>query len=70
VYKFIAYLGSWFIPELKHAVRLWGLEVSFDNSQSIEVLGVKYGDINKAIIDMTYSMFETGALTDRRTKKK
>ncbi len=57
-------MGSWFKPELKHAVRKWGLELSFDNSQSRDVLGVQYGDMNKTIIDMTYSMFATGALRD------
>ena len=49
---------------------MWGLEMSFENAQSKEVLGVQYGDMNKTIVEMTYSMFETGALRDERTKKK
>ncbi len=59
-------VGAWFKPELKHALRMWGLPTTFDNSQSREVLGVQYGDMNKIVVEMTYSMFETGALRDRR----
>ena len=62
--KFLVTIGSWFKPELKHAVRMWGLELSFDNSQSRDVLGVQYGDMNKTIVETTYSMFATGALRD------
>ena len=64
MYKCLVTIGSWFKPELKHAVRMWGLELSFDNSQSRDVLGVQYGDMNKTIIETTYSMFATGALRD------
>ena len=64
MYKCLVTIGSWFKPELKHAVRMWGLELSFDNSQSRDVLGVQYGDMNKTIVETTYSMFATGALRD------
>ncbi len=49
---------------------MWDKELIFDNSQSRNVLGVEYGDIKKTIVEMTYSMFETGALPDRRRKQK
>ena len=49
---------------------MWGLELSFDNNQSRDVLGVQYGDMKKTIVDMTYAMFASGALVDRRTQKK
>jgi hypothetical protein len=44
----------------------WRLTSDIDNTRSLEVLGVKYGDIRKSILDMTYNMFETGALEDKR----
>lgn len=44
--------------------------MNFDNTKSREVLGIKYCDINRSLVEMTYSMFETGALQDKRTKPK
>jgi hypothetical protein len=35
-------------------------EVVFDNKKSIEVLGLKYEDLRRAIIDMVLTMFEKG----------
>ncbi len=63
-------VGAWFKPELKLIIKSIGVVTTFDNTQSREILGIKYGDIDKAIIEMTYSMFETGALRDRRKKAK
>ena len=63
-------VGAWFKPELKSIIKSIGVVTSFDNTQSREILGIEYGDINKSLVEMTYSMFETGALRDRRKKAK
>jgi hypothetical protein len=63
-------VGAWFKPELKSIIKSIGVVTTFDNTQSREILGIEYGDINKSLVEMTYSMFETGALRDRRKKAK
>jgi dihydroflavonol-4-reductase len=63
-------IGALFIPELKLIKPMWGINQHFDNSQSREVLGLEYGDINKSLVEMVYSMFETGALQDKRVVSK
>ena len=63
-------IGSWFKPEIKQVIHQWGQVMNFDNTKSREILGIKYCDINKSLVEMTYSMFETGALQDKRTKPK
>ena len=63
-------VGAWFIPELKAIQKQIAVVTTFDNTQSKEVLGIKYGDMNRSLVEMTYSMFETGALRDRRKKPK
>ena len=63
-------IGAIFMPELKLIKPMWGIDQHFDNSQSREVLGLEYGDINKSLVEMVYSMFETGALQDKRVVSK
>lgn len=47
----------------------WGVEIVFNNSKSREVLGIDYRPMNKTVVDMVYSMFETKALQDKRKVK-
>jgi hypothetical protein len=63
-------VGAWFKPELKSIIKSVGVVTTFDNSRSRAILGIEYGNINKSLVEMTYSMFETGALRDRRNKAK
>ncbi len=57
------------MSELKPVMKDWGVEIKFNNSKSKEVLGIDYTPINKTVVDMVYSMFETKALQDKRKVK-
>lgn len=60
------YVASFVNTTAATMISRWRLTSDIDNTRSLEVLGVKYGDIRKSILDMTYNMFETGALEDKR----
>ena len=40
----------------------WEKGMSWDNSRSREVLGIEYRDMNKAIVEMAYSLIELGVI--------
>ena len=50
-------------------VPIINMELVVDTRKSCEILGIKYTPMEKAIIEMVYSMFETGVLEDVRTGK-
>jgi hypothetical protein len=60
------YLASFVNSDAAVMITRWRLQSEIDSSRSIEVLGVKYGEINNSILDMVYNMFEIGALEDKR----
>jgi hypothetical protein len=62
----LIYLASFFLSDANMVISRWGMQSVIDNTKSREVLGVNYCDINRSLVDMTYSMFETGALEDKR----
>jgi len=61
-------LLSMFIPEIKLIKPMWGKHMLLENRKSIEMLGVEYCDINRSLVEMVYSMMQTGALKDKRLK--
>ena len=68
--KWVASIGSIFMSELKSVMEEWGIELLLDNKKSREILGIEYRPIEKSITEMVYSMWETGALQDKRKIKK
>jgi hypothetical protein len=58
------------MSELKSVMEEWGIELLLDNTKSREILGIEYRPIEKSITEMVYSMWETGALQDKRKIKK
>jgi len=50
-------------------VPIINMELVVDTRKSREILGIKYTPMEKAIVEMVYSMFETGVIEDVRTGK-
>ena len=57
------------MSDAKKLLGVWGLNWQFDNTMSKQVLGIEYEDISRSVNDMTYSMFASGALEDKRNGK-
>lgn len=67
--KFLCQIGSYFMSELNHAVKNWGIESTFDRTQSHEILKIEYSiPMEDTLNEMAQSMIETGALLDKRPK--
>ena len=47
---------------------LWGMQQSFDNSKTREVLGIQFRDIKQSVIEMSVTLIETGYVPDKRKK--
>jgi hypothetical protein len=67
--KWLASFASLFIKELKTVMSEWGIELIGDNSESREVLGIKYRPLEATVVDMVHSMWQTGTLEDKRKKE-
>ncbi len=67
--KWVASVASVFMSELKPVMKEWGVEIRFNNTKSREVLGIDYRPMDKTVVEMVYSMFETKALQDKRKVK-
>jgi len=51
--------------------KMWGVEIRCDNTASKEILKIEYEpDFGKVLVEMAYSMIETGAIKDKRPAKK
>ena len=64
-------LSACFSEQARGLKKMWGKQVKFDHSQSVDVLGVEYhASMDKTIVDMAYSMLEMGTVPDKRENAK
>jgi hypothetical protein len=63
-------VGSVFNSDLAVMMRFWDVATRFDNTPSKEILGIEYKSTKMTLTEMVYSMFESGALEDKRKPRK
>jgi dihydroflavonol-4-reductase len=66
--SFLMKIVSWFDSEVKAILPMVGREIRFNNTPSIEELGIKYIDIRKSLIEMAYRMIKMGSVPNKLPK--
>lgn len=66
--SFLLTIASWFDSEVKTILPAVGRNMIFDNSPSIQDLGIKYIDIKKTLIEMGYRMIRMGSVPNKLPK--
>jgi len=68
--KFVGSLLSIFLKELRVIMPMWGVEKTFKNDETKEILGIEFIDSKRSIQEMAETLIDTGYITDKRGKKK
>lgn len=63
--KWPIWFVSLFNKQVRSALDRVGIYYKYDNSKSLNELGLQYTPIEKSIIDMAYSLIETGRVPDK-----
>ena len=61
-------LASIFMPEIKPMLHMWGKHYNMDNTQSKQILGMEYRDVNEGIVDLVECIINNGSIPDKRAK--
>ena len=64
-YCFIKF-AAWFRSDAAKVAQYWGMERTFDNTRSRNVLGIEYRDMNSTIKEMVESMINHGLIAQRQ----
>lgn len=66
--KFIMRIVSIWDSEAAAIMPLWGLEKTFDNKETKDILGIEFIDPKQSTLDMAETLIDTGYIPDKRKK--
>ena len=67
---FMIQIASIFDSDAGAAKKYWGLNKTFDTSQTKEVLGINFIPMQQSVVDMGNTLIETGYIEDKKNKGK
>ena len=53
-------IAAWFDAEARTMKPLWGLEHSYDNTSTREILGINFIDFKQSVCEMSETLISTG----------